>query len=97
MYLPSDPNSFIAITPETVFIDVVGVIREIKLLSLTQDEQQGGACFFPVAQNMPPPQAPAIAFNYAYMTLAIPGRSANQFVKLSTASIGNWRCRTLWS
>jgi len=83
MYLPSDPNSLTAITPETVFMDVVGVIREIKLLSLTQDEQQGGACFFPVAQNMPPPQAPAIAFNYAVRTTGDPrplGQSIRQVV-----------------
>jgi len=56
-----------------VFIDVVGVVREVKLQSLTQDEQLAGACYFPVAQNMPPFAAPAMAFNYAIRTTRDPG------------------------
>jgi putative ABC transport system permease protein len=65
MYLPTDANNLTAVTPDTVFIDVVGVIREMKLQSLTQTDEFVGACYFPILQNMPPQQAPAIAFNYA--------------------------------
>jgi predicted permease len=76
MYLPTDPNDLTAITDRTVFIEVVGVIREIKVRSLTQEEESVGACFFPVAQNMPPPQAPAIAFHYAIKTAGNPAALA---------------------
>jgi ABC-type antimicrobial peptide transport system permease subunit len=76
MYLPTDPNDLTAVTDRTVFIEVVGVIREIKVRSLTDEDESVGACFFPAAQNMPPPQAPAIAFHYAIKTAANPAALA---------------------
>ena len=56
MFLPTDPNNVTAITPRTVFMDVVGVIKEMKLQSLTQEDEFVGAVYFPVLQAMPPPQ-----------------------------------------
>jgi predicted permease len=72
MYLPTDPNDLMAVTERTVFIDVVGVVREVKLQSLTQEDQSVGAYYFPVRQNMPPPQAQGIAFHYAIETAGDP-------------------------
>jgi len=80
MYLPTDLNNLTAITPQTVFIDVVGVVREMKLQSLTQDEQLAGACYFPVAQTMPPPAAQAMGFNYAVRTSREPGALGGSIV-----------------
>jgi ABC-type antimicrobial peptide transport system permease subunit len=68
--LPTDPNNLSAITSDTAFIDVVGVVREVKQ-SLT-DDQAVGACFFPIAQNMPPARSPAIAFTYAIKSAGDP-------------------------
>ena len=39
MYLPQDINNLLAITDKTVFLYVVGVIRDIKLHALTEDKQ----------------------------------------------------------
>jgi len=44
----------------------------VKLQSLTQEDQFVGACYFPVLQDMPPPQAQAIAFHYAIRTAGEP-------------------------
>ncbi|HZN04759.1 MAG TPA: ABC transporter permease [Candidatus Polarisedimenticolia bacterium] len=49
MYLPTDINNLLAVTPETVFITVVGVIRDMKLESLT--EGRVGTYYFPLAQS----------------------------------------------
>ena len=71
MFLPTDPNNLTAITPRTVFMDVVGVIKEMKLQSLTQEDEFVGAVYFPVLQAMPPPQA-ALGLNYAIRTAGDP-------------------------
>jgi predicted permease len=71
MFLPSDPNNVTAITPRTVFMDVVGVIKEMKLQSLTQEDEFVGAVYFPVLQTMPPPQA-GFGLNYAIRTAGDP-------------------------
>ena len=76
LFLPTDPNNMTAITERTVFIDVVGVIQEMKLQSLTQEDQFVGACFFPIAQLLPPPQAPGVFFNYAIKAAGRPGQGA---------------------
>ncbi len=68
MYLPTDTNNLTAVTDRTLFIEVVGVVRELKLQSLTQADQAVGACYFPFAQNMPPPQAQGILYNFAIKT-----------------------------
>ena len=71
MFLPTDPNNMTAITPRTVFMDVVGVIKEMKLQSLTQEDEFVGAVYFPVLQAMPPPQA-GFGLNYAIRTAGDP-------------------------
>jgi putative ABC transport system permease protein len=82
MYLPTDSNNLTAVTDRTIMIEVVGVVRELKLQSLTQADQAIGACYFPFAQNMPPPQSQGILYNFAIRTngdpalLAGPIRSA---------------------
>ncbi len=73
LYSPSDPNNLTAITERTVFIEVVGVVRELKLQSLTQEDQFVGAVYFPAAQYMPPVQVPAVGYNYAIRTTGDPG------------------------
>jgi len=73
MYLPTDPNNLTAVTPQTVFIDVVGVIKEMKLQSLTQEDEFVGAVYFPVLQTMPPAQAAGLGLNYAIKTASDPG------------------------
>ena len=72
MYLPTDPNNLTAITPQTVFIDVVGVIKEMKLQSLTQQDEFVGAVYFPVLQTMPPAQAQGLGLSYAIKTAGDP-------------------------
>ena len=72
MYLPTDPNNLTAVTPQTVFMDVVGVIREMKLQSLTQQDEFVGAVYFPVLQTMPPAQAQGLGLNYAIKTAGDP-------------------------
>jgi predicted permease len=82
MYMPTDTNNLTAVTDRTLFIEVVGVVRELKLQSLTQADQAVGACYFPFAQNMPPPQGQGILYNFAIKTngdasaLAAPVRAA---------------------
>ena len=78
MFLPSDPNNLAAITPRTVFMDVVGVIREMKLQSLTQEDEYVGAVYFPVLQAMPPAQA-GLGLNYAIRTSGDPAALSGAF------------------
>ena len=50
LYLPDDINDLLAITDKTVFITVVGVVRDVKLESLTEGGKTVGTYYFPVAQ-----------------------------------------------
>jgi predicted permease len=50
MYQPLDINNLLAITKDTVFLTVVGVVRDVKLNDLTEGEKTIGTYFFPVAQ-----------------------------------------------
>jgi predicted permease len=86
MFLPTDPNNLTAVTERTVFIDVVGVISELKLQSLTQSDELVGACYFPVAQNMPPLQAQGILFNLTIRTSTDPESLAGP-VRAAIASV----------
>jgi putative ABC transport system permease protein len=72
MFLPTDPNNLTAITPQTVFMEVVGVIKEMKLQSLTQENDSVGAVYFPVLQSMPSAQAQGLGLNYAIKTAGDP-------------------------
>ncbi|HTK29703.1 MAG TPA: ABC transporter permease [Vicinamibacterales bacterium] len=51
LYKPEDINNLLAITPKTVFITVVGVIKEMKLHGLVENAQVVGAYFFPMDQD----------------------------------------------
>jgi putative ABC transport system permease protein len=51
MYKPNDIKDLTAISPETVFYTVVGVIADIKLHDLTEGEKTVGAYYFPVDQD----------------------------------------------
>ena len=43
MYLPQDINNLLAITDKTVFLYVVGVIRDMKLHALTEEQAEPSA------------------------------------------------------
>jgi len=49
MYLPDDINDLLAVTEKTVFLTVVGVIREVKLDDLA--DRTVGAYYYPMAQD----------------------------------------------
>jgi predicted permease len=51
MYLPNDINNLLAITDKTKFFTVVGVIRDMKLASLTEGDKTVGTYYFPLAQS----------------------------------------------
>ena len=53
MYLPQDINNLLAVNDKTVYLYVVGVIRDMKLHALTEDKQTVGAYYFPAAQSVP--------------------------------------------
>src|SRR5262249_22203041 len=53
MYFPADINNLLLITDKTVFYTVVGVIRDMKLESLTEGAQSVGAYYTPAAQGPP--------------------------------------------
>ncbi|MGE5246554.1 MAG: ABC transporter permease [Betaproteobacteria bacterium] len=60
MYFPTDINNLTAITPKTVFFTVVGIVRDVKVETLTETSSAVGAYYFPMAQDPP-----------RYMTLAL--------------------------
>ena len=51
LYLPQDINDILTINEKTVFLSIVGVIRDIKLHTLTEEKQSVGAYYFPLAQS----------------------------------------------
>jgi predicted permease len=51
MFLPQDLNNLTQITEKTVFLHVVGVIRDMKIHALTEEKQSVGAYYFPLAQS----------------------------------------------
>jgi predicted permease len=51
MYRPTDMKNVLAVTPQTVFFTVVGVIRDLKLASLVEENATVGATFFPMEQQ----------------------------------------------
>jgi len=50
MYLPEDINNLLAITPQTRFFTVVGVVHDIRLADLVSGNGEVGAYYFPYAQ-----------------------------------------------
>jgi predicted permease len=51
MYKPNDIKDLTAITPQTVFFTVVGVIADVKLHDLTEGSKSVGAYYFPIDQD----------------------------------------------
>jgi predicted permease len=52
MFLPQDINNLLATNDKTVWLNVVGVIGEVKLHSFTEDTRSPvGAYYFPMAQS----------------------------------------------
>jgi len=51
LYLPTDLNNLTGVTEKTVFLTVVGVVRDVKLHDLTEGEKAVGAYYFPMAQD----------------------------------------------
>ena len=51
MFLPTDIDNLVAVTDKTVFLDVVGVIKDVKLRDMAEGEKGVGAYYFPMSQN----------------------------------------------
>ena len=51
MYMPTDINDLLAVNEKTVYLEVVGVVGDMKLRTLTEGSQTVGAYFFPMAQS----------------------------------------------
>jgi predicted permease len=83
LYRPSDDtDDLTAITAKTVFLEVVGVIREMKLRSLTDDENFVGAYYLPLSQE---PQA---EFTFTVRTTTDPTSLSNALRREVTAMDG---------
>jgi putative ABC transport system permease protein len=52
MYLPDDINNLTAITPKTIFLTVVGVIKDVKMHDLAEGARTVGTYFYPLDQNV---------------------------------------------
>jgi predicted permease len=51
MFLPSSAEDLITPGPKSIFLTVVGVVKEVKLQALVGGDVRYGACYFPVAQD----------------------------------------------
>jgi predicted permease len=51
MYFPTDMNDLMAITEETEFLTVVGVVGSVKLRALIDPDERVGAYYFPYEQR----------------------------------------------
>jgi putative ABC transport system permease protein len=51
VYYPTDINDLLAVNDKTVFLTVVGVVRDLKLQDITEGERAVGAGYFPMAQH----------------------------------------------
>jgi len=52
MFKPTDINNLLAITDKTVFLTVIGVVKDLKLHDLTEGKTTVGAYFFPMDQDI---------------------------------------------
>jgi predicted permease len=72
MYKPEDINNLLAVTDKTVWLYVVGVIKDVKLHSFTEEQQlHVGTYYFPMAQDTRRGMA------FAIKTAGDPGALAN--------------------
>jgi predicted permease len=51
LYRPTSPKDLLAIGPDTKFITVVGVVKEVQLKGLASNDRKVGAYYFPVTQQ----------------------------------------------
>jgi hypothetical protein len=51
MYRPTDINDLVAVNEKTVFLTIVGVVRDVKLRDLTEGAKAVGVYYFPMAQE----------------------------------------------
>ena len=51
MFRPTDINDLLAVDEKTVFLTVVGVVRDVKLKDLTDGASSVGVYYFPMAQD----------------------------------------------
>lgn len=66
MYRPTDLNHLTAVTPQTVFLTVVGVIKDMKLHDLAEDNRTVGTYYYPMDQQ------PSTAITFAMKTAGDP-------------------------
>jgi predicted permease len=71
MYQPTDINNLLAITDETVFLTVVGVVRDLELQSLDEQDGSVGTYFYPFDQQ--PERSLAFALRTAGDPAAVAG------------------------
>jgi predicted permease len=71
LYRPDDLNDLLTITEKTEIFEVVGVIKEMKLQSLTAGDRAVGAYYFSMGQR------PARGITYAIRTVGDPAALAN--------------------
>jgi ABC-type lipoprotein release transport system permease subunit len=69
-------NNVTAIAPETVFITVVGVVRDMRIENLVEDPGRVGTVFFPAEQTVRRGLVFALQTSGDPMTLASPVRAA---------------------
>jgi predicted permease len=82
LYRSSDDGDPTAVTEKTVFFTVVGVIREMKLRSFTDDDNMVGAYYLPLTQE------PQGDFTFAVRTTADPSSFSNALRREVTAMDG---------
>jgi predicted permease len=51
MYRPTDINDLLAVNDKTVFLTVVGVVRDVKLQDIAEGEKAVGAYYYPMDQD----------------------------------------------
>jgi predicted permease len=67
MYRPTDVRDLLAINEKTVFLTVVGVVRDVKLRDLAEGADRVGTYYFPMAQE------PSRLLTFALKTAGDPG------------------------
>ncbi len=67
MYRPTDLNDLLAVNDKTVFLTVVGVVRDVKLKDLTEGEDRVGTYYYPMGQDA------SRLLTFALKTAADPG------------------------
>jgi predicted permease len=70
MYRPEDIDNLLAITPKTVFLTVIGVVKDITLADLVQGNGKVGAYYFPMSQD------PSFGVTFAVKTATDPAAAA---------------------